>query len=764
MPLSIVIPLTVILVILVFSLTRYYSCGYGTKNKYDYDTLGQSKFYNNSKSYSSSILKNDEIKNTGNRRDISSVLFAIVYAIFLVIVISGSFNYPSLEATDSEIFIPWGQFFGSFTNMLYLLSAICLCFFMPGYAVVKILSDKTNNNITHSSLIFLKRSLPRFLVAYFCSLLITGLTVYVIAAEVESASPQVEQGVAGDFFNSFQNLTSLILIIIYTLILVFFVIQQKVKLIPLLIVQENGKRSCSLKSIVFQIKYILSLYLNGSKLSRVAVFASLFALVVFYTYYLNDGVIVVDQWFHHGRALLIGSGNFKEVASSGADAVWNPPFFSSILSGFFNLSSLPSVNAYVSINFLNIVPILAFYYFVTSWIPQNKSRVALLATTLFVLSSGFGWVYVVSLAIDSPPADQKQPEISSINILADATTTTYDIGLPTNFINVGHPDITTPLLIIALPLGFTLLGLIGEIMRSGKQQRVLSLPSKNIGNTTTISSTIIVITGLSIVGILAHDEFYIFIIIVCSAIVLFCPRSAKFPFNPICSSYFASFLCAITFVILIEIFVSPTEYYVIRDGLGLPLVALSFTFVSVMWTLYALRISEKMRRYARVVKDMIVKSSIRFYSTFQQEISSTVLVTEPGDLVQNHTHIYHRGISTISKIALPLIIISIVSYIYLLAFLFWGQLSYEDIQSHVDLVYEFNVPWYLYPMKLGLTGLLGLVFLLSYLFRKFEKEIFVFALVAVIVLLAGPYYDEHRLSKYIMAGMAPLWHWQSIIS
>ena len=159
----------------------------------------------------------------------------------------------------------------------------------------------------------------------------------------------------------------------------------------------------------------------AAKFSKVTVFASLFALVVFYTYYLNDGVIVVDQWFHHGRAFLIGSGNFKEVASSGADAVWNPPFFSSLLSGFFNLSGLPSVNAYVSINFLNIVPILAFYYFFTRWVPQRMKRAALLATTLFVLSSGFGWVYVVNMAIDSPPADQKQPEISSINMLADGT-------------------------------------------------------------------------------------------------------------------------------------------------------------------------------------------------------------------------------------------------------------------------------------------------------------------------------------------------------
>ena len=208
--------------------------------------------------------------------------------------------------------------------------------------------------------------------------------------------------------------------------------------------------------------------------SKVIVFACLFALVVFYTYYLNDGVIVVDQWLHHGRALLIGSGNFKNVATLGTDAVWNPPFFSSLLSGFFNLSGLPSVNAYVSINFLNIMPILAFYYFFTSWIPENKRRVAMLATTLFVLSSGFGWIYVINMAIDLPPALQNQPEISSIDIMGYVTDTTYDIALPTTFINVGHPDITTPLIIIVLPLGFTLLGLIGETRRRGEKQKAIS--------------------------------------------------------------------------------------------------------------------------------------------------------------------------------------------------------------------------------------------------------------------------------------------------
>ena len=113
-------------------------------------------------------------------------------------------------------------------------------------------------------------------------------------------------------------------------------------------------------------------------------------------------------------------------------------------------------------------------------------------------------------------------------------------------------------------------------------------------------------------------------------------------------------------------------------------------------------------------------------------------------------------LTELSDLLCRVTIISIIVFLYLFTFLVWSQLSIEDIQSQADTENEWNVPWYLYPMKLGLTGLLGLVFLLSYLFRKFEKEIFVFALIAVIALLAGPYYDEHRFSKYIMAGMASL--------
>ena len=59
----------------------------------------------------------------------------------------------------------------------------------------------------------------------------------------------------------------------------------------------------------------------------------------------------------------------------------------------------------------------------------------------------------------------------------------------------------------------------------------------------------------------------------------------------------------------------------------------------------------------------------------------------------------------------------------------------------------------MYPIKLGICFILSIAFLLSYVFKRFEKRIFVFGIISVIALLMGSYYDEHRFSKYIMMGL-----------
>ena len=55
-------------------------------------------------------------------------------------------------------------------------------------------------------------------------------------------------------------------------------------------------------------------------------------------------------------------------------------------------------------------------------------------------------------------------------------------------------------------------------------------------------------------------------------------------------------------------------------------------------------------------------------------------------------------------------------------------------------------------MKLGLIGILGLCFVLSYIFRRFEKE-YLFWVIVIVAIITGPYYDEHRFGKYVMVGL-----------
>ena len=80
---------------------------------------------------------------------------------------------------------------------------------------------------------------------------------------------------------------------------------------------------------------------------------------------------------------------FRDFATTGSDTY--PPLFSALLSGFYALSGVPSVNAYVSIHFLNIMPVFGFYYFFNKWVPPRWRRAS---------SDSFGIIYVRAQVLD----------------------------------------------------------------------------------------------------------------------------------------------------------------------------------------------------------------------------------------------------------------------------------------------------------------------------------------------------------------------------
>ena len=653
--------------------------------------LGLTSYYSLQKQHDTPVLINSKNveKGSGERNRKTSILFIVLYAVLLLILINSS------SRGASGLFVDWDKI--DPVQGLCLAAAIAFCFFLPGFGLVMILSKR-----------YKLRLVLQILLAYLFSIFITGTAGYITASLGYPVS-----------------YSSIFLIGSYILVLFLYISQYNVFSRNF----NDGKKYPYKNSL-------LKIGKSSFNYSQVTVFLSLLALVILYTYYLNDGKIIVDQWYQHGRALTASSGLFRDVGSSDTT---RPPFFSTFLATFFNLSGSYSVNAYVAISFLNITPVVAFYYFFTNWVPDNKKKAALLSSTLFMLSAGFGWMYVTSSAVNSNMSGTLD-ESSIYEIFVLGSIKTFDIETPTTFIDVGHPDITTPLIIITLPAGFTLLGLIRELQlfssnNNGNNGNNSSPQGQNSRFRIIISFGIV--TSVSFLGILSHDEFYLAIIVASVAMIVF---YRLLPKNVNYSIFFISFLSAISLVILLDTYISPAPFYSFnpfRYILGLPLIILCFVFVAFAWSMY------------------LSLSKLRILNIFGTH----------GILRQFNAIVKHNGLKRAMmlsslkgyqvrflKLTLSIVIVSAIAYFYLFTLLVWNDLSVNDVRTQIK---EFsNVPWYFYPVKFGLTGLLALAFILSYLFKKFEKEIFVFGIIIVIAFFAGPYYDEHRFGKYIMASMA----------
>jgi len=656
-PPDVAIMLSVVLSILIFGLSNYYRSGdehekvsveigpnYSTHPSHT--ILARSHFISERRGLWSQTgilsekIRCDRIKNLG---------LVVVYITFLlIIVILGPVSY-----SNQELFTSWVLLLNNPATITQLVAAVMLCFFIPGYTLLLMANLDQSNNV-----------ISKLLLSFLFSVLITGLTEYVSIAIVGLPSTDVNN----------------VIILVYSIVLVLFVMNAKrEKLLP--------TDSNILKSFFFIRDQISNSLRRRTTVSYILVFGSISALACLFTYYIDAGVLVGDQWFHHGQAIIINSGTYDDVAGSIAYFPY-PPFFSSVLAAFFNLSGLPSANAYASIHFLNIMPVIAFYYFFSKWVPYHQRRAALLASVLFMLSSGFGWIYMLYLSADNPDGSQ----VSSLLNLRLSSWYTSDIRWPTTFINVEHPTYSNPLTVIGLTAGLAMLGLIKDDSKRDKF-RFLAI-----------------ITAISTLGILSHEEYYIFVIAACVLTLIF-----KLPNRNL---IFSSFLVSILLTLLFN-FASPLKYYTLTEIFGVPLIELSLLFVSLAWIVNL--IGGLLHKHIRL--KVIRRRSLKIPGYFTKPLLIVVLV-------------------------------SLVIYLYSLSFLVWNQLSVADIRLQTGSSRQEDIPWYLYPMKLGLTGLLALTFILSYFFRKFEKQVFVFGIIAVIALFMGPYYDEHRFSKYVMMGMA----------
>jgi hypothetical protein len=632
-PLTITVPISVSMSLLSLGLTKYYSMLRD-------DITNNTPKGNN---HSSELPRNNTQKRSTVRDQdrLTSIIFVSVF--FLSILIC-TFSTPSLEA----VFKNWSSL--GAMEIVGLCAGILLTFFLPGYAVVLLLFK--NYKIS---------PILKILLAYLLSMLIAGLTVYLSELFLDN--------------DVFEN-KSLILGTHFILLLSVFMYYRTFRIINSIYSEIHGLITNTKGNLV----NVLRIY-N----SELLVFGSLLAILIISTNYLYGGVTIGDQWYHQNRVMLFISGQFNEFVLTNGDEIY-PPLQSALLADLSIISGTPLVNSIASIAFLNITAMFAFYFFCSAWLPKNKKRAALLAASLFLIASGFGWIHVLAMTGTNPISSQ----LESIAALVEDKIKVTDIRLSANFMIAAFPDFSTALIYIALPAGFVLLGLV----------RI---------NFVNKLSYMTVISLITILGILSHDEFYIFTILVSILPLVYNLQNKHF-------IYFALFVAfGITYGVDA---LSPERYYTFQAIFGMPLLYLCTIFAAIMFSLYLVR----------------------------QHLLKRILISVPSVKSTNKVVGYILKVNWIPKIVL----VGFAVYLYLLCFIVWDQLPSNYLDSHTQ---KYSTPWYLYPMRLGVIGLIGLASILSYVFKKYEKEVFVFGILIALALLAGPYYNEQRFNKYVMAGM-----------
>lgn len=633
-PPRITVSLSIVTSLIVFGLIWYYS---------------SNRSYGNEKG---KTIPKEEINHIdiSTRNNIENWLQSLLlFFIFSVLLIIASFSYDQKQ----QVFTNWNEI--GIWPIIQLTAAIMLCFFIPGYALIHILSKK-----------FAINQILSVLLSYLLSILITGIAGYVSALGLDSSLAEDRH----------------IFIAVYLAVLAFYLVYQLwgTKVTLNLQIRSYFDNLFSPRTIF---KY---LELRGPEL---LVFGGLLGLVIISTYVLYGGVTIGDQWYHQGRALLFMSGSIREAVLTNGEASIYPPFQSALLASLTVLSGTPLVNTYASIAFLNATLIFAFYYFFTAWVPIKIRKAALLAAVLFTMSSGFGWIYYLNITTN----DLITSPQSSLRIMTSIRS--LDIVDPNNYAIPTAPDFSTALIYIALPAGFVLLALVRT-----------SFDTK---------FNILIITAITVLGILSHYEFYIFVIIASILPIIFKMKNKN--------SLYCSLLIGTLIVLTISV-TTPGNFFTTQKISGIPLLFLNVSFVTITWIIY-------------------------LTSSYLQKFFSIKTKSIAKHIADQRKLLDHRRV----KFSIVSAIIIISTYLYLLSFVILGQQPINTINEQTAFG---TVPWFVYPMKIGTAGILSLIFIFSYIFKKFEKQLFVFGIIIIIAFLAGPYYSESRFSKYIMIGMVGL--------
>lgn len=368
------------------------------------------------------------------------------------------------------------------------------------------------------------------------------------------------------------------------------------------------------------------------------------------------------------------------------------------LAMIFGVSGLPLANTYSLLGVLNVMPLLAFYLMASSLLRNVRGGSAL--ASLFTLFSGFGWAYY----LDFRPASYLTDPIYRAGLK------TYDIVLPLTYVPGLAPDVTTSLILVGLPAIFSAVYLISDLSDS----RIYP----------------VLLTAITTVGLISHPEFGLFLVILAITIALGYLRSKA---TVTALSATSGVVLAIGLRLL-----APTTSY--EKVLFVPGILMGIPF----------GLAPSLLRFPIEVVYILILGVSPLFHTLSLRLRGRQTI---GNITNRLTFLFSK--------ARRLVFLALL-YVYFLCFVIWSSII-EDYTIWDSFVANsiVDVPWYFYPMRLGVIGLLAVVSVYS--LKK--DDIAEFPLVAVWVLtifLLGQFalplfrgiVTEHRLIKLLVFPLA----------
>lgn len=574
------------------------------------------------------------INGLANRVSRLKLLF-LVLASFVSII-----SFCFISSMQSQVYVPPENI--PMANWLRNICAIFLTTFIPGYMIIDIVDR-------NQSIGFLKKILS----SYVLSLISTFLVGYIIILSGNTINQ------LGTFGISTLNVSILIMYI-------FFFFRRRAR---------NRQPQEVSKAKSKRISDVHALY-------PLAFWILIVCSIIVLTYVRYGPQLITDQVNEHGLAISLGRIQLPQDAAAFPQGY--PWFFGIYLAMLFASSGVPSINAYNSLGFLNIIPLLALFVLAKSFFRNHTHAdvIAALCTFLAFFTSGFGWTYTLEKTLVSNTPLSKAIYLS--------WTKTYDILTPNSFITAGHPDITTPLLLIGLPAMFVLFELVVSAQNElGTRLKYLLIILTTVFAYLGHTETIIMIATVAIISITKKDSLKVLISLLTAFLAIFV-------IDALSPSHFYS----IQGVTLLGHFVS------------FP-VLLSSALVGLIFICLVLRMAKSANLPARF-RSMVKRA----------EDSPTT-----GYLV--------------------ILFSSVIFCIYLLTFVIWGNVQ-ANFNTWLVFGYDGSVPWYFYPMRLGVVGFIALTGILYWLLtRKWSSivQLFPFYVWAFVAIIVGPYYLEYRLLK-----------------